>query len=565
MSKDQKKQLDGSGNSIEAISDERSHDITNSGGNDKDKEQQITNDAVEAAVMRYVGGDFNQWGIFEDDIPLNKPKKKKDGRSDEVDDGGKKRRKLDAQGGREVNPVQGSEDSGNSGPGTEGPHGEVRAKNALVDPELAQLDSSTNEHDQLVQAAINDAKQLASFSGFDANSYIDNDKQQGGAVGAGQPVGGVINQPIAGGKPGGRGQYGQHRGEMVSIPNTDVATLVAQAANEARAHVTQRPVGKMFSKQEHEGIDNFITSYCQINNLTREDICKRIWSNNRVKDNFWESLQQVLPDRTRASVYKHVRRAYHVFAVRGKWTPEEDAQLGELAKDREGQWKQIGEIMGRMPEDCRDRWRNYVKCGNIRAQNKWLLAEEDKLKQIIGEIFLANPDNPVINWTVVSDKMGGVRSRIQCRYKWHKLLKRQASQRAANMNEQEKYWLLSRLKEMYYNGRLDSDNEVDWESLAYIHPSKYWTGSDFRMSYEKMRSNIKDFKHKKMDEICSILIDEIYGGGARLVGGNNNVFDVGQIVQKGEDVKKEKPGEDVEIATAAAAVAAADLWNPRQT
>lgn len=151
-----------------------------------------------------------------------------------------------------------------------------------------------------------------------------------------------------------------------------------------------------------------------------------MWANERKKDNFWDEVSTALPHRTRASVYKHVRRVYHTYEQRGKWTAEEDNELRHFVEEFGMSWKTIGVHIGRMPEDCRDRWRNYVKCGQNRGQNKWSLEEENKLLQVVNEIKQFDPSAD-INWTVVSEKIGGVRSRIQCRYKWNKIQKKNAA------------------------------------------------------------------------------------------------------------------------------------------
>lgn len=52
-----------------------------------------------------------------------------------------------------------------------------------------------------------------------------------------------------------------------------------------------------------------------------------------------------------------MRRKYHIFEQRGKWTSEEEQELAKLCAEKEGQWAEIGKTLGRMPEDCRDRWK----------------------------------------------------------------------------------------------------------------------------------------------------------------------------------------------------------------
>lgn len=479
--------------------------------------------------------------------------------------------------------------------------------NLNVDPELAQLDDTT-EHEQLVRAAILDANQLAQDVNVNIQDYIqqphednegkyaqlsqqaiDNNIIQAAQVAAAAAAAQERDreqqhqsQPPAGQQAQSQQQIEhqpeqqqqqqnqqpsqqQHNRHQHHVPppqqsqelkqqlqrttppstqsNSEAAALVAAAAQKASNWVQNQSQGKMFSKEEIEAIDKFIVDYCHINNMTRRQICERVWSNERKKDDFWESLHKVLPYRTRASVYKHVRRSYHIFDVRGKWTPEEDVTLGRLAQEKDGQWKLIGQEMGRMPEDCRDRWRNYVKCGNNRAQNKWQDSEEEKLKNVITEILneQLNSPAPIINWTLVSEKMGGTRSRIQCRYKWNKILKRDALARAQTIDLNDRIWLLTKLQEL----RFLPETEIDWDAIASLHPKNFWTGNDFKICYEKMRSSIRDFKKKNVMEISSILLQDLIHDAAR----NNIELDIPVGLQQ------------LEAAAQAAAAAAAAANN----
>ncbi|KAG7887116.1 hypothetical protein KL936_004637 [Ogataea polymorpha] len=439
----------------------------------------------------------------------------------------------------------------------------VRIKNINVDPELANLDTSS-----FVQDAMIDARTLASLGSIDheylrhaaegAHSESAEDEVQHLAVQAvnqavaaaqaqaaavmekndGQPNGEAhdrkhlpappLTRDSQQDRPGSRGMTAA--GHPFSVPSAETAALVAEAAEKARSYVTVHSQGRSFSKEESNAIDLFITEYQNINNMTREEICKRIWSNERKKDDFWESLQKVLPERTRASLYKHVRRTYHIFNIRGKWSPEDDERLAQLAAKMEGQWKEIGKEMNRMPEDCRDRWRNYVKCGSNRLRHKWSLEEEDKLRSVIHGMLreqTANSESmgvePVINWTLVSERMGGTRSRIQCRYKWNKLVKREAGNRARSVDLETRNWLLARLREIWNREGTDS---IDWDTLASLHPSNVWSGADFKKCFEKMKSTVAGYKKKPFIEIVDTLLQE----------NTENYFD---SENKSEDKKKE--------------------------
>lgn len=332
----------------------------------------------------------------------------------------------------------------------------------------------------------------------------------------------------------------------------DVSSLIQEAAAKA-SHIINPATqsnGKSFDESEEEALEQFIKEYQKIRGLSRRQICERIWSNERRKDDFWTNICRVLPYRTRSSIYKHVRRKYHVFEQRGKWTPEEDAELARWCAEKEGQWSNIGKVLGRMPEDCRDRWRNYVKCGPNRAANKWSPEEEEKLKNVIQRMldvakaaYDADEDIPdgmakassdkmaneherevigiqgddkrasmnskknpspkdIINWTVVSEQMGGSRSRIQCRYKWNKLLKKEALNRIKNISDHDRFWLLTKLRDMGFT----EDSQVDWEELSTLMPGRRWTGTELKLFYEKVRTAVRQYKKKTINEICKELV-----------------------------------------------------------
>lgn len=317
--------------------------------------------------------------------------------------------------------------------------------------------------------------------------------------------------------------------------------LLENAANKASEIIgsaaSTQTSGKAFDSTEEAALDHFIEEYQRIKKFTRRETCERIWTNGRRKDDFWINICKVLPYRTRSSIYKHVRRRYHIFEQRGRWTPEEDQQLAELCVEKEGQWSEVGRAMRRMPEDCRDRWRNYIKCGNNRASNKWSPEEESLLKQVIAEMLtdaeqyqerkeqglldVSDQENltqargprgkkingkptfkDIINWTVVSEKMGGTRSRIQCRYKWNKLIRKQAVSKAEQIPNSEKRWLVEKLRDLGFT----EDSQVDWDELATLQGNK-WSGLELKVCYEKMRTMVKAYKSLTISEVSKALMD----------------------------------------------------------
>lgn len=516
-----------------------------------DKESQQLNDAVEAAVMQYVGGTL----ATEEDSIGDAQGSNNDGMSK------RSRVQDDLISDYHWDRFFDHEDV----TAFERTTPRKRARKSFmggndIDPELADLDASA-EHDLLVNAAIMSvAKELLMPDGqsklhhsifpdghgrnVEAENNSDRVMANTGMnstnrnlIGAGNsnemvhlgmkprvPISAKTKRPIKStadlsqqGVDMTNGYAAQLKYNAQSIEN-----LVKEASNEANLWLsTQANIGargpRLFSLEEIAIVDNFIQGYCRINNLTREQICERVWAMDQPKDNFWAYLIRVLPYRSRASVYKHIRRQYHVFNVRAKWTKEEDDQIRHLAQQPSVSWKRIGEAMNRMPEDCRDRWRNYLKCGENRTMNQWSKEEEDLLKQIVLKMHAieVTKDKPSpINWTLVSEKMNGVRSRIQCRYKWNKLVRRDLLARVALMGSSTKVWLLNCILDL----DVHDQEGIDWEYIAQSYQSEHkeekgknqWNAADFQVAFESLRNSVRDHKNLPLHSVISKLLGLVY-------------------------------------------------------
>lgn len=493
----------------------------------EEKENQQLNDAVEAAVMRYVGGTLDGSEEIAPNGSSNIPEGRPNGEANTL-----KRRLNHDDIISNISEYQWDRflEEEVAADFEHSPKRKRRKSFAGgndIDPELAHLDSAT-EHDQLVHAAIIGAGELAKHLDHN-NLNIERRPEESAAINQLAQAASALSDGLKAKRP----KKQLHRSELdrseldrsvhhrskYDFSNLD--SLVEQAANEAcewyhaLGHSGIGP--RAFSPEEIGIVENFVDGYCQLNNLSRLDICRRVWSTERTKDNFWESVTKILPYRSRASVYKHIRRQYHVFDVRAKWTREEDELLKKLAVTCETDWKKVGETMSRMPEDCRDRWRNYIKCGENRASNKWSDDEVRRLRDVVMEMIAEHgiKDKPIsINWTLVSERMDGVRSRIQCRYKWNKLLRIESLSRMSMMDAQTRLWLFNRLLESSF-----SDAEtIDWDYILHMYHEEHkgskkdmlWTTSDFKVGFDKMKSSVRDSKNLPLHAILTKLISSIY-------------------------------------------------------
>ncbi|CCK71545.1 Nsi1p KNAG_0H01320 [Huiozyma naganishii CBS 8797] len=485
-----------------------------------------------------------------------------------------KKRKLD--GGDHIDSIDGEADDMHSGRSSSNSNSHKRSKmeqeqqkkdklQLAVDPELATLDdpSPSSAQDHLVRKAIIDTDSIAQNPDF--QQYLNteaepvktkhlprNNQDSADAPPEIQSPGKLavtlqsatkqyseLARESLAKDSSGLGSHGSPLSEGHGDTDEDTK-LLQSAANRASEIIgtTSQTSGKAFDANEETALDQFIEEYRNIKKFTRKQTCERIWTNGRRKDDFWINICKVLPYRTRSSIYKHVRRRYHIFDQRGKWTQDEDAELAKLCAEKEGQWSEVGKALGRMPEDCRDRWRNYIKCGSNRAANKWSETEEALLKKVISDmveeakIYQDRVDNglisaevedeqkafrgprgkkmsgkpnfkDVINWTVVSERMGGTRSRIQCRYKWNKLVRKQAISKIEKVRGDDKRWIVGKLRDLGFT----DDSQVDWEELATLKPGSKWSGLELKLCYEKMRTMVKFYKERSISEIAKSLLD----------------------------------------------------------
>lgn len=554
------------------------HDAEGDFGDAKTNQQ--INDAVEAAVMRYVGGTLDDTGEGSaNGSKKNKRKLQQDDIMSNIHDFNQWTGFLDAD-------IAGNNQDFNSFATPQNQQQNTQSLQYLnkmkkkpkilpqphneIDPELTGI-SSMPDNDLLVQDAMLDPRELAKHLGngslqdLDFSATLNNmppHQAQQVLLAAsnaaqshtnGLEPSAVINQLMHAAssaqtkrerkaqkptKPEEIMGYQEVRTSPTDLKKhkfnhlTSIDSLIEEASaqacnwfNSLPENATKGP--RLFSPEEIQAVDHFINGYCHIHKLSREDICHRIWSNDRKKDNFWESLTRILPYRSRASVYKHVRRQYHVFEVRAKWDKKDDEILRSLASTKEGNWKEIGDAMGRMPEDCRDRWRNYVKCGDNRVLNKWSEEEERKLKDIVSDMLEnSNAENKrkgnAINWTVVSERMDGIRSRIQCRYKWNKLIKRSSAQKASFMDTETRLWLLQKIQRLGF----PSVDNIDWNYLLHLYMEEHKglphsggrfgdklidiSASDFKMTLEKLVSDRKDLAKMSLPQLLDHLINDLY-------------------------------------------------------
>ncbi|MCJ1436431.1 hypothetical protein MMC27_005810 [Xylographa pallens] len=207
--------------------------------------------------------------------------------------------------------------------------------------------------------------------------------------------------------------------------------------------------GGQFTDEEYGKMLEFRDNYCAQHEWSHRRFADQIHANARNNPGlsaFWTEIQDLLPYRKRQPLQKFCRRKFHNFEKRGAWTAEDDEMLKQAVAEKGKSWKAVGEMCDRMAEDVRDRWRNYHHNAENRNTEAWTDEEVKSLVRAVGECIwrmqedqrhrfwlehgypMNTQEEPsedelekMIIWQVVSDRMGGLRSRLQCSYKWKAL------------------------------------------------------------------------------------------------------------------------------------------------
>ncbi|KAG6903479.1 hypothetical protein C0995_005502 [Termitomyces sp. Mi166 len=215
-------------------------------------------------------------------------------------------------------------------------------------------------------------------------------------------------------------------------------------------------------------------------------------------------LASAVPLRPIIAVYHHVRRTHHPLKKQGVWNADEDADLEKAVIEHGQQWEKISPIVGRMPSDCRDRYRNHIVNKNIRVFGHWSKEEEDQLTRIVTDMTVnqgRDIDSDVF-WGRVSELMGGKRGRQQCRIKWTDALCKtvKTGGQKTRWSPQDAYILIHKLVAL----NVRDDTEIDWKLLP--DPVwNLWSPHTLQRRWLTMKRGIKGWEDMTHQEIMDIL------------------------------------------------------------
>ena len=321
--------------------------------------------------------------------------------------------------------------------------------------------------------------------------------------------------------------------------------------------------GGPYTAAEAEKLDRFRGSYCEANNMSIEQFNNHIQSSmrgNPTATEIFNECHEVLPYRPRMSVQKYCRRHFHNFQ-RGTWSAEEDEMLKYAVAEKGNNWKAISEMVGRMADDCRDRYRNYVHNSENRNREQWtneevqsfcnaidycIQAMKDERRQARMETYGEDApdtdsgsdqeenDMKVINWQIVSDRMGGMRSRLQCIFKWSQLKTKQQKEllrkyRDARPFEESKSetknpWRKKRSLEKVANMKIGdqhallraivdsgatTEGNIPWKSIGDDDFRSMWNSTDKKEAWWKMKRHVAGAESMDYREVANEIMSRI--------------------------------------------------------
>lgn len=309
----------------------------------------------------------------------------------------------------------------------------------------------------------------------------------------------------------------------------------------------------------------------------------------------WSRLFAECPDRHRQKVINIVRKTFHNFVARGTWTPEQDAEFRSLIEVHGSSWAKIGGLLNRHPEDLRDRYRNYIVCGDKQKKDSWTEEEERELAQHIeasmrslDELRRMQPNRPLlqrpyeelIDWQNISELMGRTRSRLQCITKWKSMgIKmrskdkmqslqadsqisfhlEKARRQLADMPAEERHRLILAIAQ----SSATEDNKVPWSKLVDRAWRMKWQRKTLVLLWHRLKKTVAGWDRKSTRDVAQELV-EAYGRTGELPDVDSKDYDEIEEMQILQTCATPHARSDKKNAKSDAIVSSADIENDEQ-
>ncbi|KAK7421409.1 hypothetical protein QQZ08_009964 [Neonectria magnoliae] len=253
----------------------------------------------------------------------------------------------------------------------------------------------------------------------------------------------------------------------------------------------------------------------------------------------WARIFTTCPDRHRQKIINTTRKKFHNFVARGTWTPEQDAELRDLIEVHGTKWSKIAGIINRHPEDLRDRYRNYIVCGDAQRKDSWDEEEEARLTKYVMEAMgaidelrqiqpsrelLKKAYEELIDWQNISERMERTRSRLQCITKWKalnikthgkdKLVSHEpdaqisfrlekARRQIADMPEEERYRLILAI----HGTSVSLESKIPWQKLVDKQFRNSWHRLTQMLLWRRLQQTVPGWDEKTVRDCAQALVD----------------------------------------------------------
>ena len=335
----------------------------------------------------------------------------------------------------------------------------------------------------------------------------------------------------------------EFQGELAGFEKP--STPKQQATKKARTPRTSE-AGTDYSEAELKTLTDYMDSYRQDHGMTSAQLNDRVQQNAKgcKRSDFWAGVCALFPNRNSGSVQKVCRRRFHNYEKRGKWDTEDDDALRMAFAIHGKSWKKVGAMLGRMAEDCRDRYRNYIVCGDNRTVGEWTQVEEERLTEAVNECKAAMREQAIdtsaepadaeeeygklLNWSAVSEKMGKTRSRLQCHYKWRKMQESaqtpdggggrrvksgpEATWRTKKAQQNVERWQPGDFYNLYTGLQASGSTDeaaIPWKIIGPERWRRRWESADRRVAFATRKAAVPHADARPLQDIIAILLHEL--------------------------------------------------------